>query len=90
MRLDQTNLAVLIEDTERVSLCLENDTNSLQAIIYGQTDEPMFSEYYLLELYQVMKLVVSNDVRAVSDLGGFSQVFGEHRHLLYVLAVSST
>jgi hypothetical protein len=32
MRLHQTNLAILIQDAERVSLGLENDTDRLSAV----------------------------------------------------------
>lgn len=80
MRLDEANLAILIEHTERITFNAIDDTYSLLAgpiISIGL----LASLGHLLELDKIMKFVVANDVRPRSDFCGCTKVLREHFNL---------
>ena len=78
MRLDVTDLAVLIKNTERVALCLVDNADCLLAMdVVKFSVATNVERVDLLELYEVVKLVVADSIGAGADFGCFAKVLRE-------------
>ena len=82
MRLDVTDLAVLIKNTERVALRLVDDTNCLLTInVVNLSAATKVKCIDLLELYEVVKLVVPDSIGAGADFRCLAKIFREDGNL---------
>ncbi len=80
MRLNKTNLTILIKYPKRVTFRFEDDSYSLHA------KELSISLRFkcsldILELHQIMKLVAAHDVGTVSNFSSFPEILREYGHL---------
>ena len=77
MRPNETNLTILIEDSEGISFSLEYDSNSLHAKELSVMAR-LENDVNILELHQIMKFVIAHDVSTVSDLSRLTKVLREN------------
>ena len=78
MRLDVTDLAVLVKNTERVTLRFVDDADCLLAMdVVNLSVATNVERVDLLELNEVVKLVVANSIGAGADFGCLAKVLRE-------------
>jgi hypothetical protein len=79
--LDHPDLAILIQDSERITLGLEDYTDSL-CTIRRLESAWVWSASNVLELDEIMELVIADSIRSRTNFGSFSQIFGKDGNLL--------
>ena len=82
MRLDVTDLTVLVKNSERVALRLVDDADCLLTMnVVNLTIAKNVRRVNLLELYEVVKLVVPDSIGAGADFRCLAKIFREDGNL---------
>ena len=81
MRLYKPSLTVLVENSERVSFRLINDTDGLWTRCHVRSGKQIRRKCGSLKLDEVVELVVADDVCSGTNLCSFTQILRKHGYL---------